>query len=68
MPDLLEAASEGLAGAAVVDVLDVHHLESRLVHEAVGVEFGVGGKAGCGYVFGAGGVGVAASFGVGVDV
>ena len=66
--DLLQAAGEGLAGAAVVDVLDVHDFEAGLEHEAVGIKFRIGGETGGGYVFRAGGMGVAATLGVGVDV
>ncbi len=50
--DLLQAASERLATAAVVDVLDVHDLEAWLEHHAIGIKLGVGGESGSGYVFG----------------
>jgi hypothetical protein len=46
----------------------VHDFEAWLIHDAVRVEVGVGWEACCRYVFGAGGVGVAAAFGVGVNV
>ncbi len=66
--DLLEAGDEGLAGAAVVDVLYVHDLEAGLAHDAIGIEVGIGRKAGGGSHRGAGGMGVETSLGVGVDV
>ena len=68
LANLLEAGDEGLAGAAVVDVLNVHDFEAGLVHDSVGVEVGIRRKF-CGSDGRrAGRVGVKAAFGVGIDV
>ncbi len=42
---LFEAGCKRLAVAAVVDVLDMHHLEAGPVHDAVGIEGRIGWKA-----------------------
>ena len=47
-PDLSQACREGLAIAAVIDVLNVEHLEAGLVHDVAGIEVRVCGKAGFG--------------------
>ena len=38
LPHLLQTSREWLTGAPIVDVLDVHHLESRFAHHSVGIE------------------------------
>src|SRR5260370_7730236 len=44
LPHLLQASSEGLAGAWVVDVLHVHHFEPGFAHDPIGVEVRIGRK------------------------
>src|SRR5260370_17871901 len=38
LPHLLQASSEGLAGASVVDVLHVDHFEPGFAHDPIGIE------------------------------
>ena len=38
LPHFLKACGEGLAVAAVVDILHVHDLEARLIHDVVRIE------------------------------
>jgi hypothetical protein len=64
----LEALDAGLAGAAVVEVLNVHDLEAGLAHETLRIEVGIGRQAGGGYACGTVGMRVEAAPGVGVDV
>ena len=66
--DLFEALGEGLADAAVVDVLHVHDFEAGFFHDAVGIEVGVRRQAGLGDHLRAERVSVEAAFGVGIDV
>ena len=66
--DLCEAGDERLAVAAVVDVLDVHHLEAGLGHDAVGVKGWVRGEACGSYHLRSEGMSVAAAVGVGEDI
>ncbi len=65
---LFEARLEGLAHAAIVDVLHVHHLEARLHHHALGVERRIGRKMRLGHHARPGGMREAAAFAVGKDV
>ena len=41
LPHFLQASGEGLAGAAVVDVLHVHDFEAGLVHDVVRIKGGI---------------------------
>src|ERR1039458_4260638 len=41
-PDQLKAGCERLAGAAVIDILHVHHFEAGLGHDAVWIEIRIG--------------------------
>ena len=63
-----EARFEGLAHAAIVDVLHVHHLEARLQHHALRVERRIGRKLRLGHHPRPGGMREAAAFAVGEDV
>jgi hypothetical protein len=40
-----EAGDEGVAGAALVDIHDVHHFEAGLVHLVLRIEAGIGRKS-----------------------
>ena len=66
--NLLETSSKRLASAPVVDVLDMHHLEARLEHDAARVEVRVGREAGGNGHTGASRMGVATALGIGVDI
>ena len=42
LADLFQAGSKRLAGAPVVDILNMHDFETRLVHHAIGIELRIG--------------------------
>ena len=65
---LTQAGEKGLACTALVDVLDVHDLETGLQHQAAGIFGRIGGKSGGCHHGRALGVSVAATLRVGVDV
>ena len=46
--DIGEAGDEGMADDPLVEILDVHDFETRLVHLVIGIEVRVGGETGGG--------------------
>ena len=57
-----------MAGAAVVEVLNVDDLESRLFHDAGGIKRGIGGEPGFGDLGDGGRIREKTAFGVGEDI
>ena len=52
----------------MIEVHHVHDLEARLIHFVVRIEVGVSRQARCSYFFNDGGMGIAATFGIGIDI
>src|SRR5271155_1201334 len=68
LADDLKTSDQGLAGAAVVEILYMHHLEARLAHQPLRVEVRVLRQASRSNGLHSCWVSIASAFAVGIDV